>query len=75
MTSISFDVSINDDNLLEGTEDFNLIIIPQTLPGRVTRSSPGQVLVTIIDNDRKLLEILFDISYITILKCILVISS
>jgi len=51
---MSFDVSINDDNLLEGNEDFNLIIIPQTLPQRVTRSIPGQVLVTIIDNDRKL---------------------
>ena len=57
-TIASFDIPINDDNILEGNEDFNLIITPQSLPSRVTRTAPSQVLVIIIDNDRKLLEYL-----------------
>ena len=53
MTSIPFDVPIYDDNTLEGDEDFDLIIICDSLPDYVTRSDTGQATVTIVDNDRK----------------------
>jgi len=53
VTSVPFDVAINDDNIMEGNEDFDLTIIRNTLPDGVTRSSPGIATVTIVDNDRK----------------------
>jgi len=53
VTSVPFDVPINDDNIMEGNEDFDLTIIRNTLPDDVTRSSPGVSTVTIVDNDRK----------------------
>ena len=58
-TRAPFDIQINDDNILEDDEDFMLTIIPSSLPDGVTRGTPGQVSVTIIDNDRKYLGIYF----------------
>ena len=52
-TSTSFNVSINDDNILENTEMFTLDINPSTLPNRVTVGNPGEATVTIMDTDSK----------------------
>ena len=52
-TSVPFDIGINDDNIFEGNEDFDLTIIRNTLPDGVTRGNPNSARVTIMDNDRK----------------------
>ena len=54
VTSVSFDIAINDDKILEGNEDFGVSIIPDTLPDGVTDGNPGSATVTIVDDDRKL---------------------
>ena len=55
MTSVPFDIPINDDDILEGNEDFRLTIDPNSLPPTgVTVGSPDQATVTIVDDDRKL---------------------
>ena len=51
--SIVFDVLINDDNVLEETEIFNLVINTSSLPSRVVATNPDQASVTIVDNDGK----------------------
>ena len=51
MTSVSFDIPINNDNILEVDEDFTLTIVRSTLPNGVTRGSIGQATVTIVDDD------------------------
>ena len=52
-TTATFDVPINDDNILEGSEDFILTIDQTSLPSNVTRGNPGEATVTIVDDDRK----------------------
>jgi len=47
---MSFNVPINDDNILENTEMFTLAI-DSSLPDRVAVGVPGQATVTIMDND------------------------
>ena len=51
-TTATFDVPINDDNILEGNENFMLTIDP-TLPTGVTVGDPNEATVTIVDNDCK----------------------
>ena len=51
MTMASFNVPINDDDIMENDEDFTLTIRSGTLPNRVTRLSPSQSTVTIVDDD------------------------
>ena len=53
MTRVSFDVNIMNDRLLEINEVFKLGINSSSLPNRVIVSSPNEVTVTIMDNDRK----------------------
>ena len=55
-TSVSFDVAIIDDNMLETTEDFTLTIIQSSLPTGVTRDNPFRATVTLQDNDREYLK-------------------
>ena len=52
-TTATFDVPINDDNILEGNEDFILTIDGTSLPTGVTSGSPGEATVTIVDDDGK----------------------
>ena len=52
-TSVPFDVPINNDNILEGNENFDLTIIRNTLPDGVTRGDPFSATVTIRDDDSK----------------------
>ena len=51
MTSIPFNIPINNDNILEVDEDFTLTIMHSILPNGVTRGSIGQAAVTIVDDD------------------------
>ena len=55
-TSVSFDVPINNDNILENEEDFTLTIIASSLPSVVTRGDPFRATITIVDNDRECLN-------------------
>ena len=50
VTSVSFDIPINNDNILEVDEDFTLTIVRSTLPNGVTRGSIGQATVAIMDD-------------------------
>jgi len=52
-TSVTFDVPITDDSLLEGNENFMLTIDQPSLPTGVTRGDPSEATVTIVDNDGK----------------------
>ena len=53
MTRTSFNVLINDDNVLEGNETFDLIIDSSSFPSDVTVGSNGRTTVTILANDGK----------------------
>lgn len=53
MTMVQFNISINDDNIFEGNETFDLSINSSTLPNKVIVGNPGQTTVTIVDNDGK----------------------
>ena len=63
----SFDVSINNDNILEGDETFNLNINTSSLPSGVTVGAPSQTTVTIPANDGELnfshVVVLFEASW------------
>ena len=52
-TTAQFDVTINDDTILEGNEIFNLTIVASSLPSRIDIGNPAQATVTITDNDGK----------------------
>ena len=51
--SVQFDISIKDDNILEGDENFDLTINATSLPDYVVVTGPNQATVTILDNDGK----------------------
>ena len=53
MTSVSFDVPINDDNVLEGAETFNISIVPYLLPNGLIPDTLGTANVTITDSNGK----------------------
>ena len=52
-TTGTFDVPINDDNILESNEDFILTINEISLPSNVICGSPVEATVIIVDDDRK----------------------
>ena len=52
-TMVPFNVSIIDDMIFEGNENFMLTIDPSSLPTDVTVGNPDQATVTIVDDDRK----------------------
>ena len=51
MTRTSFTVLINDDNVLEGNETFDLIVNSSSIPSDVTVDNNGRTIVTILAND------------------------
>ena len=56
VTSVSFDVIINDDNIIETNENITLSIAVNSLPRKVTTNvNIAQTTVTITDNDSKCL--------------------
>ena len=52
-TSVSFDISITDDGVVEYDEIFSLAIAPESLPYLVSRGNPGVAMVTIVSDDGK----------------------
>ena len=52
-TSVSFDISITDDGVVEDDEIFSLAIDPESLPYLVSRSNLGVAIVTIVSDDGK----------------------
>ena len=59
----SFNFSLIDDDVFENSENFVLTIHPSSLPNNVTVGDPGQVTVTIVDNDGKKLDMVLVIMY------------
>ena len=53
MTSALFDILINNDNIFENNETFNLIINVFSLPSNVTVGDTNQATVTIMNDDGK----------------------
>ena len=53
----SFYILLIDDNVLENNESFMLTINSSSLPSNVTVGDPGQVTMTIEDNDGKKFDI------------------
>ena len=52
ITRVAFSVPVNDDNVLEGNENFILIIDQSSLPKNVTVGETNKIAtVTIMDND------------------------
>lgn len=66
MTSISFDVSIIDDNILEGNENFTLSIDLSSLPYGFIITNSTQATITIVDNDCKYYSLLLIHTYINL---------
>ena len=52
-TSVSFDVNVTNDDILESNETFNLNIISSSVPDQVIIGNPKQSTVTIVDYDSK----------------------
>lgn len=48
-----FSVVINDDNIVESNENFNLSISSSSLPTGIDFGNPREVTVTIVDDDGK----------------------
>ena len=53
MTSVSLNVSIINDDMLEDEENFLLTIDLSSLPNNVTVGDPEEAIVTIVDDDSK----------------------
>ena len=51
MTEAVFNIFLIDDDILEETETFSLIINSSSLPRNVTIGEPGEASVTILDDD------------------------
>ena len=52
-TTTTFNIPINDDDILEIDEDFMLTIDTSSIPGSVRLGTPSESTVTILDDDRK----------------------
>ena len=52
VATTTFNISINNDNVLEDNENFTLTINSSSLPGNVTVGNPGEATVTIVDDGR-----------------------
>ena len=50
-TSVSFDVPIIDDDIVESRETFNLAVTSSSLPNNVYRGVPNVTTVTILDDE------------------------
>jgi len=52
-TSVTFDVPITDDSILESNENFMITIDQSSLPTGVIRGDSDEATVTIVDNNGK----------------------
>ena len=51
MTSVSFDVPINDDNTVESRETFSLTVISSSLPNNVNHGALNVITVAVLDDE------------------------
>lgn len=51
ITRVSFNVLINDDNILEENEDFDLIVVDGSLPHHISSGDPGMARIILMDDD------------------------
>ena len=51
VTHVSFEVKINNDNIHEGNETFNLTVNLMSLPDFIVQAIPYQTTVIIVDDD------------------------
>ena len=51
VTSVPFNISVNNDDISEDDETFNVTVDPFSLPKRVTVGDYGQSIITILDDD------------------------
>ena len=56
MTEAVFNITVNDNDILEETETFNVMINSSSLPNNVTIGELGEAVITILDNDGELLS-------------------
>ena len=56
MTEAVFNITVNDNDILEETETFNVVINSSSLPSMVTIGELGEAVVTILDNDGEVLS-------------------
>ena len=56
MTEAVFNISLNDNGILEETETFSVVIDSSSLPNNVTIGELGEAVVTILDNDGEFLS-------------------
>ena len=68
VTHASFDVPITNDIMLEGDENFNLIIESLSLLTGVSVSNPAQITVTIVDDDGNVAHVNFIVVRLLIVK-------
>ena len=61
-TLVTFDIRVNDDNILENNESFILTINSSSLPDGVTHGNPDKATVTIVNDDCKIFLIVI-VSY------------
>ena len=54
ITYATISIRITSDNIFEGNENFTLSIDSSSLPSYVTITNPGEVIVTILEDDGKL---------------------
>ena len=52
-TTATFNIPINDDDIVEGDKNFTLTINSSSLPDNVTRGTTGEATVTIVNDDCK----------------------
>ena len=68
-TNVVFNVSINNDAILEGSEIFNLTISPSFVPSGVIIDNPDQIIVTIMDDEgsnNEMMDYIYILYYIFI---------
>ena len=70
MTSVSFDISILDDDIIEDNKDFTLTINIDLLPDGIITSSPSTVTVIIRNDDSKCY-----IAYYNLMHNVIIISN
>ena len=61
-TRASFDVVIIDDSILESDENFVIAINPTSLPSSVTVGNHSNVRITIMDDEGKLISVIYLLS-------------
>ena len=71
VTHVSFDVPITNDIIMEGDENFNLIIESLSLLTGVSVSNPAQTTVTIVDDDGNVTYVYFIVVKLLVVKIFL----